>query len=90
MRAVGIWQGSITGNSIDQQFKVAGEEMLDGGMKRAQEGCHKIAILQEHSSHCMTFKVSFPVFKMVCNITISPLLRRISGDGKGTQTLMAS
>jgi hypothetical protein len=75
MRAVGIWQGLITGNSIDQRFKVAGEEMLDGGMKQAQEGCHKIVILivilQEHSGHCKTFKISFPVFKMVCNITIS-------------------
>jgi hypothetical protein len=89
MRAVGIWQGSITGNSIDQRFKVAGEEMLDGGMKRAQEGCHKIAILQEHSGHRTTFKISFPVFKMVCNITISSLLWWISGDGEGTQTWMA-
>jgi hypothetical protein len=68
---------------------VAGEEMLDGGMKRAQEGCHKIAILQEHSGHRTTFKISFPVFKMVCNITISSLLRWISGDGEGTQTWMA-
>jgi hypothetical protein len=84
-----MWQGSITGNSVDQWLKVDGEERLDGGMKQAHEGCHKIAILQEHSSHCMTFKISFPVFKMVCNITISSLLWRISGDGKGTQTWMA-
>jgi hypothetical protein len=68
---------------------VAGEKMLDGGMKRAQEGCHKIAILQEHSGHCMMFKILFPVLKMVCNITIGSLLQWISGDGKGTQTWMA-
>jgi hypothetical protein len=63
--------------------------MLDGGMKRAQEGCHKLAILQEHSGHRTTFKISFPVLKMVCNVTIGSLLRRISGDGEGTQTWMA-
>jgi hypothetical protein len=89
MRAVGIWQGLITGNSIDQWFKVAGEEMLDGGMKGAQEGCHKIVILQEHTGHRTMFKILFPVFKMVCNITISSLLWWISGDGEGTQTWMA-
>jgi hypothetical protein len=89
MRAVGIWQALIAGNSVDQQFKVAGEEMLDGGMKRAQEGCHKIAILQEHSGHRMMFKILFSVFKMVCNITIRSLLWWISGDGEGTQTWMA-
>jgi hypothetical protein len=60
---------------------VAGEEMLDGGMKQAQEGCHKIVILQEHSGHCTTFKILFPVFKMACNITISSFLWWISGDG---------
>jgi hypothetical protein len=90
MRAVGIWQGSIAGNSIDQWLKMAGEEMLGGGMKQAQEGRDKIAILQEHSSHCMMFKIMFPVFKMVCNITISSLLWRISVEGEGTQTWMSS